>query len=188
MDLSSKPNESEKKPDSLAVTNKFVSITEPSLSPKSPTVFFAENPTPPEDTGTSTTQPKTPEESRQKHLNTPTINEENEIDDPNLKSCLSLPVELPPFGLPPESIRRKLSVQGLMAFAERRRSSSTFSEMRRISITNGDAVNNRTPGGVGEKISSFGRVLFLYIILLFYSNSRWSTDKVTAFVEDDQIC
>lgn len=168
MDLT-KPNEADKKPDSLAFANKLVSITEPSLSPKSPTVLFTDNnPTPsnsedPTTTTMTTTalaqQPKTPEESRQKHLNTPTINEENEIDDTNnLKSCLSLPVELPPSGLPPDTIRRKLSVQGLMAFAERRRSSSTFSEMRKLSITNGDAVNIRAPGGVGEwrGLSSYG--------------------------------
>lgn len=155
MDLS-KPNEGDKKPDSLAIaTTKSVSITEPSLNPKSPTVFFAadhHHPTTPIDADDTfaAPQPKTPEESRQKHLKTPTINEENEHDDPARKSCLTLPVELPPNGLPADTIKRKLSVQGLMAFAERRRSSSTFSEMRKMSITNGDAVHIRSPGGVGE--------------------------------------
>lgn len=43
------------------------------------------------------------------------------------------------------SDRRKLSVQGLMGFAERRRSSgSIFSEMRKMSITNFDSL--KSPG------------------------------------------
>lgn len=46
------------------------------------------------------------------------------------------------------SDRRKLSVQGLMGFAERRRSSgSIFSEMRKMSITNFDSL--KSPG-IGE--------------------------------------
>lgn len=80
---------------------------------------------------------------------TPTITEETEQDSQSVsyKSSLSLPVE-PPIG-PEIKDRRKLSVQGLMApFAERRRSSaSTFADMRKISVSNGDSIHIRSPGG-----------------------------------------
>lgn len=39
-----------------------------------------------------------------------------------------------------------------MAFAERRRSSSTFSDMRKMSVSNGDGVHIRSPGGFGKFI------------------------------------
>lgn len=96
---------------------------------------------------------KTPEDKSKNQL-TPTITEENELDEPinnNSKSSLSLPVEAPPSG-PVERDRRKLSVQGLMAFAERRRSSSTFSDMRKMSVSNGDGIHVRSPGGIGKTI------------------------------------
>lgn len=92
---------------------------------------------------------KTPEEKSKNQL-TPTITEENELDEPinnNSKSSLSLPVEAPPSG-PVERDRRKLSVQGLMAFAERRRSSSTFTDMRKMSVSNGDGIHVKSPGGI----------------------------------------
>lgn len=100
---------------------------------------------------TPETLDRTPVEERaNKNQLTPTITEENEHDDHSSishKSSLSLPVE-PPLG-PEEKSRRKLSVQGLMAFAERRRSSSTFSDIRKMSISNGDSIHMRSPGGTG---------------------------------------
>lgn len=112
-----------------------MSIAEPIESPKTPSEEMV----------------KTPEDKSKNQL-TPTINEENELDEPinnNSKSSLSLPVEAPPSG-PVERDRRKLSVQGLMAFAERRRSSSTFSDMRKMSVSNGDGIHVRSPGGIGN--------------------------------------
>lgn len=83
---------------------------------------------------------------------TPTITEETEHDSQSAnsyKSSLSLPVE-PPLG-PEIKDRRKLSVQGLMAFAERRRSSaSTFADMRKMSVSNGDSIHIRSPGGTAQ--------------------------------------
>lgn len=100
---------------------------------------------------TPETLDRTPVDERvNKNQLTPTITEENEHDDHSSishKSSLSLPVE-PPLG-PEEKSRRKLSVQGLMAFAERRRSSSTFSDIRKMSISNGDSIHLRSPGGTG---------------------------------------
>lgn len=110
-----------------------MSIAEPIESPKTPSEEMV----------------KTPEE-RSKNQLTPTITEENELDEPinnNSKSSLSLPVEAPPSGGP---VGRKLSVQGLMAFAERRRSSSTFSDMRKMSVSNGDGIHVKSPGGIGN--------------------------------------
>lgn len=94
---------------------------------------------------------RTPDEKTKQNQLTPTITEENEQDDQSIsgKSALSLPVEPPMLG-PVEKDRRKLSVQGLMAFAERRRSSSTFSDMRKMSISNGDSIHIRSPGGTGK--------------------------------------
>lgn len=128
-----KTTEKLKIPDSLAVVSKLISITEPIDSPRTPTDDIL----------------KTPDD-KPRNQQTPTINEENEVDDTSNKSCLSLPVEPPPSGLPVEQFRRKLSVQGLMAFAERRRSSSTFSDMRKMSVSNGDGVHIRSPGGIGK--------------------------------------
>lgn len=109
------------------------------------------------------------------------------MDDTSNKSCLSLPVEPPPSGLPVEQFRRKLSVQGLMAFAERRRSSSTFSDMRKMSVSNGDGVHIRSPGGVGKyeiDISSHKT----YILRSFNSYTWWTTNAISSFIENDQIC
>lgn len=93
------------------------------------------------------------DEKVNKNQLTPTITEETEQDDQSVscKSSLSLPVE-PPVG--PERDRRKLSVQGLMAFAERRRSSSTFADMRKMSVSNGDSIHIRSPGGYGKTVRS----------------------------------
>lgn len=59
---------------------------------------------------------RTPDEKPNKNQLTPTINEENELDEHNLnnnKSSLSLPVEPPVTPVTPvERDRRKLSVQG----------------------------------------------------------------------------
>lgn len=93
------------------------------------------------------------DEKVNKNQLTPTITEETEQDDQSVsyKSSLSLPVE-PPIG-PELKDRRKLSVQGLMAFAERRRSSaSTFGDMRKMSVSNGDSIHIRSPGGNGNTL------------------------------------
>lgn len=125
------------KPDNLSV-NRIICISEPDDdNPRTPL--------------TPETIERTPDEkSNAKNQLTPTITEENELDEQmsNNKSSLSLPVE-PPLSGPIERDRRKLSVQGLMAFAERRRSSSTFSDMRKMSVSNGDGIHIRSPGGVG---------------------------------------
>lgn len=126
------------KPDNLSVNK--ICISEPDDdNPRTPL--------------TPETIERTPIDERpnKNHLMTPTITEENELDNEqsaSKKSSLSLPVEPPPPG-PIERDRRKLSVQGLMAFAERRRSSSAFSEMRKMSVSNGDGIHIRSPGGVG---------------------------------------
>lgn len=141
MDLS----RSIEKPDTLAIYNKVISITAPSLD--SPTSKSAAATPTSQDELTAKT-PSTDDKPRNQQ--TPTITEENEVDDNSHKSCLSLPVEPPPSGMPIEKDRRKLSVQGLMAFAERRRSSSTFADMRKMSFSNGDMISIRSPGGVGK--------------------------------------
>lgn len=110
---------------------------------------------------------RTPDEKSNKNQLTPTITEETDQDDQSVscKSSLSLPVE-PPLG-PEIRDRRKLSVQGLMAFAERRRSSSTFADMRKMSVSNGDGIHIRSPGGIGNPLpqaqSAFSRNLFNFI-------------------------
>lgn len=79
---------------------------------------------------------------------------DDESGDKNKKSCLSLPVEpLNGCMLPIHQDRRKLSVQGLMGFADRRRSSGAFlSDLtRKLSITNSEGLGHRSPGGVGKK-------------------------------------
>jgi len=49
---------------------------------------------------------------------------------------------------------------GLIGFAERRRSSAVFlNDMRKLSISNGDGINTRSPGGVGK-------IFFLYINIM----------------------
>uniref|UniRef100_A0A1B0D560 adenylate cyclase n=1 Tax=Phlebotomus papatasi TaxID=29031 RepID=A0A1B0D560_PHLPP len=135
------PNSSPKPPDSLPISK--VSIMEP------------------EDNSSDTKTPSTTDCDSKDELKiatvtlqiTPTITEEdgdNAADDKdvNKKSCLSLPVE-PMNGITPPAVhdRRKLSVQGLMGFGERRRSSGAFLTdlTRKMSISNGDGF--ATPGG-----------------------------------------
>uniref|UniRef100_A0A087ZK16 adenylate cyclase n=1 Tax=Anopheles darlingi TaxID=43151 RepID=A0A087ZK16_ANODA len=103
--------------------------------------------------------------TNQLQINPPTINEEtvdnddgqaDELSDEGesrKKSCLTLPVEpITTNGHLPERVgSRKLSVQGLIAFAERRKSSgSIFGDMRKMSISNIDCLRSpmvATPGG-----------------------------------------
>lgn len=112
------------------------------------------------------------------HSHPATIEEEQHEQDDGIvmnKSSLSLPFEQSPTSPSPganiqvnsnpsgnhvkaalpersQSDRRKLSVTNIMSFGERRRStSSIFSDMRKMSITNFD--NLKSPG-VGEIIFS----------------------------------
>ncbi|GAB0089440.1 Adenylate cyclase [Sergentomyia squamirostris] len=134
------PNNSPKPPDSLPITK--VSILEPeadSTEAKTPSTVDCDIVRDEHKLATVTLQI------------TPTITEEDGVDDDkdmNKKSCLSLPVE-PMNGItpPPVHDRRKLSVQGLMGFGERRRSSGAFLTdlTRKMSISNGDGF--ATPGG-----------------------------------------
>lgn len=102
---------------------------------------------------------------------TPTITEETEQDDQSVscKSSLSLPVEPLSIG-PIERDRRKLSVQGLMAFAERRRSSSTFADIRKMSVSNGDSIHIRSPCGTNTFSFSHNFILKLYSAHFFGLN------------------
>ncbi|XP_059607594.1 adenylate cyclase type 2 [Phlebotomus argentipes] len=134
------PNSSPKPPDSLPISK--VSIMEP------------------EEESSDTKTPSTTDCDSRDELKiapvtlqiTPTITEEDDSvaddKDMNKKSCLSLPVE-PMNGITPPAVhdRRKLSVQGLMGFGERRRSSGAFLTdlTRKMSISNGDGF--ATPGG-----------------------------------------
>lgn len=59
-----------------------------------------------------------------------------------------------PDGTPGAQSRRKLSVQGLMAFAERRRSSSTIAELRKHSIPNGSDTVSIGPQNVRGSIGA----------------------------------
>lgn len=172
MDLT-KINELDTKPDSLSVSSKIVSIAEPIESPKTPSEEMV----------------KTPEDKSKNQL-TPTITEENELDEPinnNSKSSLSLPVEAPTSG----PVGRKLSVQGLMAFAERRRSSSTFSDMRKMSVSNGDGIHVKSPGGIGKPFCLKSERFF---IATHFQKSKsktshsWRTSiSITTIIKDDQI-
>ncbi|XP_053675122.1 adenylate cyclase type 2 [Anopheles nili] len=110
--------------------------------------------------------PSSPSSKQTVQINPPTINEEtvdndgitdetSDADDgeSRKKSCLTLPVEpITTNGHLPERVgSRKLSVQGLIAFAERRKSSgSIFGDMRKMSISNIDCLRSpmvATPGG-----------------------------------------
>lgn len=84
------------------------------------------------------------------------------------KSCLSLPVEPLNGMLPVHQDKRKLSVQGLMGFADRRRSSGAFlSELtRKMSITNSDGFGSRSPGGVGNNAIVLRLLYYYYIIVV----------------------
>uniref|UniRef100_A0A182NDL5 adenylate cyclase n=1 Tax=Anopheles dirus TaxID=7168 RepID=A0A182NDL5_9DIPT len=110
--------------------------------------------------------PPSPGPKQTVQINPPTINEET-VDNDGMtdetgeadegesrkKSCLTLPVEpITTNGHLPERVgSRKLSVQGLIAFAERRKSSgSIFGDMRKMSISNIDCLRSpmvATPGG-----------------------------------------
>lgn len=140
-----------KKPDNLPVNK--ICISEPDDSnPHTPL--------------TPETIDRTPiDEKVNKNQLTPTITEETEQDDQSnsYRSSLSLPVE-PPIG-PESKDRRKLSVQGLMAFAERRRSSaSTFADMRKMSVSNGDSIHIRSPCGIGS--TQFLNLLYLLMKII----------------------
>ncbi|XP_040164325.1 adenylate cyclase type 2 isoform X3 [Anopheles arabiensis] len=110
--------------------------------------------------------PPSPNSKQTVQINPPTINEETVDNDGTAdetgeadegesrkKSCLTLPVEpITTNGHLPERVgSRKLSVQGLIAFAERRKSSSSiFGDMRKMSISNIDCLRSpmvATPGG-----------------------------------------
>uniref|UniRef100_A0A182R182 adenylate cyclase n=1 Tax=Anopheles farauti TaxID=69004 RepID=A0A182R182_9DIPT len=110
--------------------------------------------------------PPSPTTKQTVQINPPTINEETVDNDGTAdemgdtdegesrkKSCLTLPVEpITTNGHLPERVgSRKLSVQGLIAFAERRKSSgSIFGDMRKMSISNIDCLRSpmvATPGG-----------------------------------------
>lgn len=164
------------KPDNLAVNK--ICISEPDDSnPRTPL--------------TPDLIDRTPDEkSNHKNQLTPTITEETEQDDQSVscKSSLSLPVE-PPIG-PAEKDRRKLSVQGLMAFAERRRSSSTFADMRKMSISNGDGIHMRSPGGTGKlKIADhFLCSLTIWFFSFECSHTGWTAHTKSAIVKNDEIC
>lgn len=147
------------------------SINSATPSPPPITILPGSPPTTPQSTGN-----EEKENLLVANHNHPTIAEEqHEHDDVSVmnKSSLSLPFEHSPttplpvtttvatnnsvnhvkVSLPErsQSDRRKLSVTNIMSFGERRRStSSIFSDMRKMSITNFD--NLKSPG-VGEKLS-----------------------------------
>lgn len=113
---------------------------------------------------------KSPEETKlifveEKQKLTPTITEES-ISDSSKKSSLSLQVE-PVSEQKPD--KRKLSVHGLMAFAERRRSSGAImSDARKMSIANGEGI----PTGIRSPIigtgTSFYHQVFVFRFLFFF--------------------
>lgn len=126
---------------------------------------------------TPETMDRTPDEKSHKNQLTPTITEETDQDDQSVscKSSLSLPVE-PPLG-PEIRDRRKLSVQGLMAFAERRRSSSTFADMRKMSVSNGDGIHIRSPGGIGNPPSP--TLTELNSVTCFIKSNAFDTERLS---------
>lgn len=101
------------------------------------------------------------------------------------KSSLSLPVE--PIStngmMMPERSGRKLSVQGLINFAERRKSSSTiFSDMRKMSISNLDSLRSpgiATPGGVPSRSRPSSKMT-KYV-------ECWGADKPFANITDSKM-
>ncbi|XP_058066441.1 adenylate cyclase type 2 [Anopheles bellator] len=124
-------------------------------------------PSPANHSGSGLLPPPSPSAKQTVQINPPTINEET-VDnsehhpaesgdegegESRKKSCLTLPVEpITTNGHLPERVgSRKLSVQGLIAFAERRKSSgSIFGDMRKMSISNIDCLRSpmvATPGG-----------------------------------------
>ncbi|XP_055628937.1 adenylate cyclase type 2 isoform X2 [Toxorhynchites rutilus septentrionalis] len=123
-------------------------------------------------------------------ITTETINEEgaengDEADqEPSKKSCLTLPVEpITTNGHLPERVgSRKLSVQGLMAFAERRKStSSIFGDMRKMSITNIDCLRSpmvTTPGPLLRNRPSSKMTKYV---------ECWGADKPFANITDSKM-
>lgn len=97
-----------------------------------------------------------------------------------------------------QSDRRKLSVTNIMSFGERRRStSSIFSDMRKMSITNFD--NLKSPG-VGEIIfpthththNPFPLKLLMFSCISFYrfpiNSDAGDSIENEAFIENDKVC
>ncbi|XP_062560157.1 adenylate cyclase type 2 isoform X2 [Armigeres subalbatus] len=123
-------------------------------------------------------------------ITTTTINEEmteNGDDgdqDHCKKSCLTLPVEpITTNGHLPERVgSRKLSVQGLMAFAERRKSSSSiFGDMRKMSINNIDSLRSpmvATPGPLMRNRPSSKMTKYV---------ECWGADKPFANITDSKM-
>ncbi|XP_055530208.1 adenylate cyclase type 2 isoform X2 [Wyeomyia smithii] len=123
-------------------------------------------------------------------ITTETINEETTEngDDgeqqPSKKSCLTLPVEpITTNGHLPERVgSRKLSVQGLIAFAERRKStSSIFGDMRKMSITNIDCLRSpmvATPGPLMRNRPSNKMTKYV---------ECWGADKPFANITDSKM-
>lgn len=131
------------------------------------------------------------DEKINKNQLTPTITEETEQDDQlvGCKSSLSLPVEPPAIG-PIERDRRKLSVQGLMAFAERRKSSSTFADMRKMSVSNGDSIHIRSPCGTNLFffLTQFHfKNVFSTFFRLKFSNTWSSSNSQSTVIKNDKI-
>ncbi|XP_065078953.1 adenylate cyclase type 2 isoform X2 [Ochlerotatus camptorhynchus] len=100
------------------------------------------------------------------------------------KSCLTLPVEpITTNGHLPERVgSRKLSVQGLMAFAERRKSSSSiFGDMRKMSITNIECLRSpmvATPGPLMRNRPSSKMTKYV---------ECWGADKPFANITDSKM-
>jgi hypothetical protein len=81
--------------------------------------------------------------------------------------------------------QRKLSVQGLMGFAERRRSSgSIFSEMRKMSITNFDSI--KSPG-IGRISILFFTIHYISRFPKYFSNAR-NPIKISTILQNDKVC
>ncbi|XP_058835255.1 adenylate cyclase type 2 isoform X3 [Topomyia yanbarensis] len=124
-------------------------------------------------------------------ITTETINEETtengddgDQQEPCKKSCLTLPVEpITTNGHLPERVgSRKLSVQGLIAFAERRKSnSSIFGDMRKMSITNIDCLRSpmvSTPGPLMRNRPSTRMTKYV---------ECWGADKPFANITDSKM-
>ncbi|XP_021709920.1 adenylate cyclase type 2 isoform X1 [Aedes aegypti] len=123
-------------------------------------------------------------------ITTETINEETTENgddgeqDQCKKACLTLPVEpITTNGHLPERVgSRKLSVQGLMAFAERRKSSSSiFGDMRKMSINNIDCLRSpmvATPGPLMRNRPSSKMTKYV---------ECWGADKPFANITDSKM-
>nr|XP_029713545.1 adenylate cyclase type 2-like isoform X1 [Aedes albopictus] len=123
-------------------------------------------------------------------ITTETINEETTENgddgeqDHCKKACLTLPVEpITTNGHLPERVgSRKLSVQGLMAFAERRKSSSSiFGDMRKMSINNIECLRSpmvATPGPLMRNRPSSKMTKYV---------ECWGADKPFANITDSKM-